>query len=76
MARVDYVFDNLGWDSVSHLIASENTRSQALAERLGAKPVGESQMPGSLSRHQVTEWRQSAAHWRSHRDAFDAVVPR
>ena len=60
---VQYAFDKLGWDSVSHLIADENTRSQALAQRLGARPVGESQMPGSLAKYQVTEWRQSKKEW-------------
>ena len=42
-------------------IADENRRSQALARRLGAQPVGEAQMPGSLTEYQVTDWRQSRA---------------
>ncbi len=76
VACVDHVFDALGWDTVSHLIASENTRSQALARRLGARPVGESKMPGSLEHYQVTEWRQTREAWRARRAEFDTLVPR
>ena len=75
VASIDYVFDVLGWETVSHLIADENTRSQALARRLGAAPVGEATMPGSLSKYQVTEWRQSRQNWVNRRAQFDALVP-
>ncbi len=76
IASVDFAFDDLGWPTVSHLINDQNTRSAKLAERLGASPVGPSQMPGSLSDEQVTEWRQSREEWRARRASFDGLVPR
>ena len=76
VACVDFVFEDFGWKTVSHLIAEENTRSAALAQRLGAVPVGEAQMPGSLARYQVTEWRQSREDWEGRRGHFDDLVPR
>ena len=77
VACIDFVFDELGWATVSHLIAEENTRSQALARRLGSEPVaGEVQMPGSLSKYQVTEWRQSRTTWEKGRERLDELVPR
>ena len=48
-ASLDYAFDELGWDSVTHLIADENVMSQKLAARLGSKPGEYVNLPGSLS---------------------------
>ena len=75
VASLDFAFRELGWDTVSHLIATENTRSAALAKRLGAYTVGEATMPGSLSEYQVTEWRQRADEWWARRDQFEELVP-
>jgi len=36
-AALDYAFGTLGWDTAVSYIAPENTRSRALAERLGAR---------------------------------------
>lgn len=76
IASIDFVFDELGWDTVSHLIADKNIRSQALATRLGSVAVGEAQMPGSLQEYQVKDWRQSKAEWLARRPQFDQIVPR
>jgi hypothetical protein len=35
-ACIDYAFDELGWDEVTHLIEDANTPSQTLATRLGS----------------------------------------
>ena len=45
-ASLDYAFDELGWDSVTHLIADENVMSQKLAARLGSKPGEYVNLPG------------------------------
>ena len=37
-ASLDYAFDQLDWDSVTHLMADENAMQEKLAARLGSKP--------------------------------------
>lgn len=76
VASLDHAFGNLAWETVSHLVADANTRSRALAERLGAVAVGPATMPGSLGSEQVTEWRQHRDDWLARRARFDALVPR
>lgn len=76
VACLDHAFDTRGWNTVSHLVADANVRSRALAERLGAKPIGVVSMPGSLSGEQVTEWRQDRSAWQARRSQFDGLVPR
>lgn len=76
IASIDFVFDELGWDSVSHLIADKNPRSQALATRLGSVPTGDTKMPGSLEEYQVQDWRQTRSEWCARRAEFDRIVPR
>src|SRR6188768_2340194 len=44
-AAIDWAFDALGWTEVVHVIASDNTRSQALAARLGSANSGPTRMP-------------------------------
>jgi len=39
-AALDHAFDALGWTTAISLVADGNTRSAALAERLGARPDG------------------------------------
>ena len=76
VASIDYVFAELGWERVDHLIADDNTRSQALARRLGSVPGEEKRMPGSLSEHQVCAWGQTRDEWLARREQFDVLVPR
>ena len=63
-ASLNYAFDALGWDSVTHLIADENVTSQKLAERLGSKPGEYVNLPGSLSDVRLCVWSQTANDWR------------
>ena len=64
-ASIDYAFDKLGWDSVTHLIADDNVASQALAERLGSTPGDTVTLPGSLSEVSLCVWSQTKAYWQS-----------
>ncbi len=54
-ARAD-AYDRLGWPSAVSYIESENTRSIALAERLGAKLDPDAALPGGP----VRAWRHPA----------------
>ena len=58
-ASLDYAFNELGWDSVTHLIADENVMSQKLAARLGSKPGEYVNLPGSLSDVRLCVWSQT-----------------
>lgn len=40
MAARQYVYDTLGWPSIISCVAPENTRSVALAKRMGCNPEG------------------------------------
>ena len=62
-ACIDFAFDELGWDEVTHLIEDANTPSQKLAQRLGSAPREYVQLPGSLSDVRVRVWRQSKEQW-------------
>ena len=62
-ASLDYAFDGLGWDSVTHLIVDENVMSQKLAERLGSKPGEYVHRPGSLSDVRLCVWNQTKEDW-------------
>lgn len=63
-ASLDYAFDQLGWVSVTHLIADENVMSQKLAARLGSKPGEYVNLPGSLSEVRLCVWRQTKEEWK------------
>ncbi len=41
LAARDYAYGTLGWTTVVSLVAPDNTRSAALAERMGCRPDGE-----------------------------------
>ena len=62
-ACIDYAFDELGWDEVTHLIEDANTPSQTLAKRLGSQPSEYVRLPGALSDVRVRVWRQSKTQW-------------
>jgi RimJ/RimL family protein N-acetyltransferase len=66
-ACMDYAVDVLGWTDIIHIIAPENTPSQALAARLGSTNLGPTQMPTPLDNYVVDAWGQSAAQWRARR---------
>lgn len=67
VAALDYVFDALSWDSVIHVIDPQNTRSIALARRLGSTNRGPTRLPDPFHEAIVDAWGQSADAWRARR---------
>jgi RimJ/RimL family protein N-acetyltransferase len=55
---LDWVFDDLGWDEVVHIIHPGNTASVAVARRLGAELVGVAGDGADLYRTTGQAWRQ------------------
>jgi RimJ/RimL family protein N-acetyltransferase len=66
-ACMDFAVDVLGWDDIIHTIDPANTRSIALARRLGSVDRGPVRLPAPLSDFTVNAWGQSAADWRARR---------
>ena len=64
-AAIDYAFDVLGWDDVIHCIDPDNTPSQRLAERLGSRNLGPTQLPPPFDAVRVDRWGQSREEWRA-----------
>lgn len=69
-AAVDFAFDRLGWSEVIHTIRHDNARSQAVALRLGARRVGDVEMPPPLE--PCEKWTQTRSEWAARRSG--AVV--
>ena len=69
VASIDWAFEHLGWDEVIHCISPRNTASQRLAERLGARNVGPTQLPAPYDDIPVELWRQSRAEWNARQGA-------
>lgn len=67
VASMDYAVDVLGWDHVIHTIDPENTRSIALAVRLGSTNGGPTRLPIPFHEARVDAWGQSAEDWRKRR---------
>lgn len=70
VAAIDWAFGHLGWDEVIHCIAPENTASQNVAQRLGARNRGPGKLPPPLDDHAIDIWGQTRAEWRGHRKRF------
>ncbi len=74
-AFLNYAFDNLGWGSVTYLIADKNVMSQKLAARLGSKPGEYVNLPGSLSDVRLCVWSQTKEDWiRSKNRIYESFV--
>jgi RimJ/RimL family protein N-acetyltransferase len=69
VATMDYVFDVLGWLDVIHTIDPANTRSIALAQRLGSTNLGPTRLPEPFQDAPVDAWGQTAEQWRVRRKA-------
>ena len=66
-AALDWVFDELGWTDVIHIIAPDNLPSAALAARLGSTNRGPTQMPEPYGDQKVDAWGQTREMWRARR---------
>lgn len=64
-ATLDFAFDVLGWTDVIHCIDPDNTPSQRLAERLGSRNLGPTQLPRPFDAARVDRWGQSRDQWRA-----------
>ncbi|MEE2565512.1 GNAT family N-acetyltransferase [Hyphobacterium marinum] len=66
---LDWVFDDLGWESVAHLIHKDNAGSASVARKLGSTNSGrEVAVPGFDM--QVDIWGQSREDWSRNRAAL------
>lgn len=72
VAAMDYAVEVLGWTTVIHTIAPENTRSIRLAQRLGSYNMGPTSLPAPYADVAVDAWGQTAAEWRAKRTAGEA----
>ena len=68
VAAMDYAFDVLGWEKVIHTIDPANTRSIALARRLGSTNLGPTRLPEPFQDAPVDAWGQTAGQWRSRKE--------
>jgi RimJ/RimL family protein N-acetyltransferase len=65
VASIDWVFDTLGWNEVIHVIDPGNTASIALAERLGSRNLGPTQLPEPYDHIRCDRYGQSRAEWKA-----------
>lgn len=70
VAVMDWVFDALGWAQVHHFISPENTASQRLAMKAGARNLGPGQLPPPWQDVRVDVWGQSQQQWQESRQRF------
>jgi RimJ/RimL family protein N-acetyltransferase len=65
-ACLAYVFRDLAWPRVGHMIHPGNARSKRVAERVGSAFVAEVRLPPPMDAAGPTEmWGQSAEAWRA-----------
>lgn len=67
VAAMDFAVDILGWERIIHVIDPANTRSIALARRLGSANLGPTRLPDPYADVRVGAWGQTADQWRAHR---------
>lgn len=65
-ACLDYVFGDLAWPRVGHMIHPDNAPSKRVAERVGSAFIAEVRLPPPMDVAGPTQmWGQSAAAWRA-----------
>lgn len=62
-AAIDWAFETLGWDEVTHCIAPDNHASQAVARRLGSTRRGPGRLPPPFEHENTEIWGQTRAQW-------------
>ncbi len=66
-AAIDWAFAELGWSEVIHSIDPQNTASQALARRLGARILRRTNLPAPYESVVVDVWGQTRDEWQRRR---------
>jgi RimJ/RimL family protein N-acetyltransferase len=64
-ACLRYVFGELRWSRVTHMIHPKNTPSQAVARRLGSSLIEAVTLPPPFDVEQTQMWGQTSADWRT-----------
>lgn len=65
-AGLQFVFEDLGWPSVAHMIHPENVGSQAVARRIGSRFLKTVSLPPPMDVAGPTQmWGQTAQAWRA-----------
>lgn len=64
VACMDYVFDRLGWVEAIHCIDPENVQSQAVARKLGSRPLRRAMLPPPI-KVEIDVWGQTSEEWKS-----------
>ena len=65
-AGLKFVFEDLGWTSVAHMIHPDNLASQAVAARLGSRLIRMVDLPPPMDGAGPTQmWGQDARDWRA-----------
>jgi RimJ/RimL family protein N-acetyltransferase len=62
-ASMDFAFNTLRWTEVIHCINPENTPSQAVARRLGARILRQDRLPPPYEHEFVDIWGQTRDDW-------------
>jgi RimJ/RimL family protein N-acetyltransferase len=75
VTAMDWAFDVLCWQEVIHCIAPDNSASQRLARRLGARVRERRRMPEPLDDWEVDIWVQDRARWQTNRQRLAAGRP-
>lgn len=65
IASMDYAVEVIGWTDVIHVIDPENIASIAVAQRLGSRNRGTTQLPPPYEAARVDAWGQTADEWRA-----------
>jgi RimJ/RimL family protein N-acetyltransferase len=67
---MNYVFDDLGWESVIHAIDPRNGKSAAIAKALGSSNLGPGKLPEPFAFLRIDIWGQSREEWQTNRLQF------
>jgi RimJ/RimL family protein N-acetyltransferase len=67
-AAINWVFAELEWPEVIHLIAPEHVASQAVAQRLGSRRRQRIAMPAPFEGKPVDIWGQTRQTWQARRE--------
>jgi RimJ/RimL family protein N-acetyltransferase len=71
-ACMEFVFDQLGWDEVTHTFKADHAVSRAVAVRLGSARRGEVSLPSPFGVREL--WGQTRDEWQAHRVRLDALL--